>query len=267
MFRFQTPTFNWPKQEFCTLYIFYYKETENIYPYYVSSNPVVLSAFWYISPLFCCASTTPFHPSFFYARFYFSFIRMCTLTRLVHSFSLLPLNPGTSHKKIGMKRTKKEGKEKKLSDSFFVFEQGLSSLLVHMVPPFRCYGGRKKSSVSFFPLPPSWCFPSPGGVREVRRQLGNVESMSFFRWIFSFNPPTHTLASPPSCTHSGTPIPIYLVLKRPTASAFAIANKGKSIEGGSLFLTHDIFFDGCGAFFIRSRQNLNWKWNSCGVLF
>lgn len=38
VFRLQTPTFNWPKQEFCTLYIFYYKETENIYPYYVSSD-------------------------------------------------------------------------------------------------------------------------------------------------------------------------------------------------------------------------------------
>lgn len=143
MFRLQTPTFNWPKQEFCTLYIFYYKETENIYPYYVSSNPVVLSAFWYISPLFCRSATL--HPLSTLASIFRLYGCVHSPASYTHSLAYsLSLTPAHHTKKLVWSERKKRKKEKKLSDSFFVFEQGLSSLLVHMVPPFRCYVGRKK---------------------------------------------------------------------------------------------------------------------------
>lgn len=152
MFRLQTPTFNWPKQEFCTLYIFYYKETENIYPYYVSSNPVVLSAFWYISP-----SSAVLPPSILFPLSLLFFVYTDVYTHPPRTLILSLVrsrSPRHITQKIGMKRTKKKRKEKKTERFLFrIWTRTQLSSRTHgsWCSPFQmlCWAKKKESSVSF----------------------------------------------------------------------------------------------------------------------
>lgn len=152
--------------------------------------------------------------------------------------------------KIGMKRTKKkERKEKKLSDSFFVFEQGLSSLFVHMVQcsPFQmlCWV-EKKSSVSFSSrdIFSSFSFIVISGkglwiVRGKWRVHGSFVSFSLS--------PSHTHCSPTLGVFlhplPSAPISIYLVLKTSHCECFfpsQIRKRNESI----LTLTNDTIHTG-----------------------
>lgn len=169
MFRLQTPTFNWPKQEFCTLYIFYYKETENIYPsiiYLQTRSPFCLLI--YILPLSAIASTIHTTLVLLYFCFYFSFIRMCTLTRFVHSLPLsiflplfLPFALFLPTQKILYEEEKKscvEGKEKKLSDSFSYLNKDSALFSYTWFPLLDVMFTEKKAQLVFFFFLPSFVF-------------------------------------------------------------------------------------------------------------
>jgi hypothetical protein len=141
-------------------------------------------------------------------------------------------------------------------------------------------GAKKAQLVFFSSLPSSRDVFSSSFIVDGTEGVvceGNWEMLSpwFFQMILFrllFFAPTHIHTVHPLfrffSAHSlpGTPISIYLVLKRPTVSAFSLfAKEGKRYEG-SLMLTNDIL-GGCNAFTLPSRQNLNWNRNVCEPLF
>lgn len=187
---------------------------------------LVLSALWYISP--SAASTAIHHPLSTLA----SIFRLYGCVHSPASYTL-PLYlsrslPPASHKKSCINEKKRKEKTERC-DSFFVFEQGLSSLLIHMVPPFGCYVG-KKLAVSSFP-PFSLLLPLRFSILSMAFEMISPKAAHRANIFFLVTRPHSTPERPPPGTRFRSifrsNVPLWVLF----------AEK----EERSPSLTHDIF--------------------------